>query len=245
MAGYSALLVEDRMDDAISIQRLLRDQGISDWRVASSAREAVERVKEHGPYDVHIFDLHLPDASDLELLESLTRAGFNSWDKSIVITGVADSDKQGEAIASYGMPVVEKDVLARSLTPWVQGIIRRAPDSQISAIVAALGAASWGNGLCSFLVTHDATPRQITQLIPSATNLQIAETKTILMLPQVGMREAQSYKDILTTRLPGHARVSALVLTDLAQQQNLRELAGRALASLSDPSFSDTIWPMN
>lgn len=244
MEGYSALLVEDRADDAVSIQRLLRDEGISEWRIAASAREAVERVKEHGPFDVHIFDLHLPDASDLELLESLTKAGFRDWDKSIVVTGVADSEKQGQAIASYGMPVVEKDVLARSLSPWVKGIIRRAPDAQIAAMVAALGAACWGNGLCSFLLVNEATPRQINELIPDASALQVSETRSIVLLPQVGMRDAASFKETLSTRLPGLVRVDSLVLTDVESSHDFRDLAGRALGALSDPNFQDAIWPM-
>jgi len=243
MGQLSILLVEDQADDAISIQRLLRDENIGEWEVASSARDALKHVREHGPFDVHIFDLHLPDASDLQLLEKLSRAGFSAWDRSIVVTGVADSDQQGQAISAYGMPVVEKERLINSLTPWVRGIVKRPPESLMATVLAAIGAAAWGNGLCGFARVEKTTANQLRQILPDAVVIDVNRQASFVIAPQQGLRDIRSMAKRMHDLLPGGAAVQTLVVTDINRTLDLKALAGRAVDALLAGEFQDAIWP--
>lgn len=244
MSDLSVLLVEDQPDDAVSIQRLLRNENIADWEVAQNAKDAINRVKEHGPFDVHIFDLHLPDASDLQLLERLTDAGFSAWDRSIVVTGVADSHQQGEAISAYGMPVVDKEMLSNSLSPWVKGIIKRPPEHLMSPVLAALGASAWGNGLCGFVRVPNATVTQIRQILPDAVSVEMSRNCSLVIMPQQGLRDVNSTTQRLIERLPGAPTAQSLVVIDVTRQIDLKTLSQRAVAALAQPDFEDAIWPL-
>lgn len=245
MSGYSALLVEDQADDAVSIQRALRDANIESWQVVSSAHDALETVNSYGPFDLHIFDLHLPDASDLQLLEQLRSEGFTRWDRSIVITGVAGDNEKGQAISQFGMPVVEKERLASFLGPWVKGIVERAPGDWTAAVMAAFGAAAWGNGRCGLVWIEGAIQRQVNQIVPDLVSVALNQSATLALLPQVGLKDTLSLRTQLLERLPGQVTARSLVLTDIAQESDMGSLSKLAIDTLRDEAFDNAIWPLD
>lgn len=244
MSMRRALVVEDQADDVASIKRFLRDLGVDQWDVIESAALAEQRLGDGSNYDLHVFDLCLPDANKLELLERLDRMGFTAWRRSIVVTGQVDADDQHAAIGAFGVPVLDKSNLSGTLEAWAKSIVGDRGSLWMTRMVAGLGAALWGNQGCGFVWATDAEPKQLQGLTSGNLLVQIGLGTTLAILPNVTFKTVDQTREAWQRQLPGSSEVRSLMVTDLHFDVDLHHLCQEILIAFRRSDFTGGIWPV-
>jgi len=118
------LLVEDDPGDAVLVEELLADSGLRatlSW--ARSLTEARELLDRGGPRDCILLDLHLPDASGLEVVMQMLAAAPGA--PVVVLTGLAEESAGLAAVAAGAQDYLIKgqsapDVFSRAIRYAVQ-----------------------------------------------------------------------------------------------------------------------------
>jgi signal transduction histidine kinase len=88
--------------------------------VAANGAEALETVATHGPFDVVVSDLMMPDMDAAELLESLVKIAPTLAQRFILHTGGAVSDRARRLVDMGTIPVLYKPVLADELKKQIR-----------------------------------------------------------------------------------------------------------------------------
>ena len=240
----SVLIVEDQPDDVASIKRFLGDLNVNRWDVAETAEQAIEMLADDHHYDLHVFDLTLPDCANLELLDRLQARGFSAWRKSIVITGVVEELEQDRAIETFGVPVLDKAQLDGRLLAWARSIIDDSGTAWLTRVVATLGASLWGTGACSFIWVPGASATQFRSMLTAAQIIPVSQDGVLVALPNEGLKAAVELRQLLSDQLPGAPSLTSLVLMDLDASHDLYRLSQDVLTAVRRPGFSGAIWPL-
>lgn len=124
--AINILLVEDNPGDARLIHEILKDGGLTLGKISfASDLAAAEAYLEARSFDIILLDLHLPDASGLEVLDRLI-AAVGSNVAIIVITGMEDEAVGIAAIEAGAEDYLVKGVIdAAQLTQSIRYAIKR------------------------------------------------------------------------------------------------------------------------
>jgi diguanylate cyclase (GGDEF)-like protein len=121
------LLVEDNVDDAVSVRRTLgrARQPLFEVVHVESLREALARL-ESDPFDIVLLDLSLPDSCGLHTLSSFFQASLPRRPPIIVLTG-DDDERLAVSILQAGAQeyLVKGDLGSRTLVRTLLGAIER------------------------------------------------------------------------------------------------------------------------
>lgn len=129
VAPVRVLLVEDNDGDALLVREALEDamaleDGLPELTRVHDLGEAVAWLAEDHPCDCVLLDLGLPDASDMQALDGVLHEA--PWLPVVVLTGDADPDRVGRALARGAQDWLVKstqlspEVLGRTLRHAVQ-----------------------------------------------------------------------------------------------------------------------------
>lgn len=242
-SSQTVLIVDDQPDDVEAIKRHLDGLGLADCEVVETAEAACTLLADTH-FDLYVFDLTLPDSVNLELLARLAAAGFVDWHKSIVITGVVEAAEQDMAIERYGVPVLDKDQLDGRLRAWARSILDVQGTQWVTRIVAALGAALWGTGACSFAWLPGVPMDRVKSLFTPTQTIGVGDEGVLVALPNNGLKATVALRDKLLLRLGKETELRSLVLTDLDGHHDLYRLAQDVLSAVRRPGFTGAIWPL-
>lgn len=121
-AGRARILVVD--DEPLilrSVTRLLRDQ--HDVDVAANGREAYEKLRDEGPYDLVVCDLMMPIMTGMELYEEVRRTEPSTAERFVFLTGGAFTDAARRFLATIENPTLDKPVQPNLLRSVVSGVL--------------------------------------------------------------------------------------------------------------------------
>jgi CheY-like chemotaxis protein len=97
------LLVDDDPSLIVVLGRVLRDQG--DVETATTATEAIVRIRDGARYALILSDLRLPEASGLDLLDVLRAEAPAQARRFVMMTG---DERSADEMRSSGIPVLQK-----------------------------------------------------------------------------------------------------------------------------------------
>lgn len=129
------LLVEDDLRLARALALSLGDAG-NRVRVAGTAREAVDRLREREP-DVVLLDLGLPDRSGLDLCAEVRR---HSSVPIIIVTARSDSADVVVGLEAGADDYVSKPVVGSELSARIRALLRRSRRDDDAAGSLTVGA---------------------------------------------------------------------------------------------------------
>jgi CheY-like chemotaxis protein len=100
------LVVDDELPLLTAMRRQLSED--HDIDTASSAREALDRLRNGQRYDVILCDVMMPVMTGVELFGELRRRHPELADRLIFVTGGAFTPETRGALTTLGRPIIEK-----------------------------------------------------------------------------------------------------------------------------------------
>lgn len=122
--AYRVLIVEDDRSQAQFAQGVLKGAGIR-TELALTAAEALPALESFSP-DLLLMDLHLPDASGLELTAQIREHARFSAMPIVFLTGDTDPETEFHVLDGGGDDFLSKPIRPRHLIAAVQSRVRRA-----------------------------------------------------------------------------------------------------------------------
>lgn len=122
-AGRARLLVVD--DEPLilrSVSRLLRDQ--HDVEIAANGREALERIRDDGPFDLVVCDLMMPIMTGMELHAAVRAFDPEAARRFVFLTGGAFTEAARRFLGTIDNPTLDKPVQPNLLRSVVSGVLR-------------------------------------------------------------------------------------------------------------------------
>lgn len=138
---FRVLIVEDDRSQAMFAEGILRTADIS-TKVLLSSENLLPTIDAFKP-DLILMDLHLPNASGIELTELIRKSEQFQNTPIVFLSGEADEDIQMDALEAGGDDFLTKPIRPRRLIAAVQNRIKRHRALQTDAPAPAAG----GNGL--------------------------------------------------------------------------------------------------
>ncbi|HWR95860.1 MAG TPA: EAL domain-containing protein [Arenimonas sp.] len=137
---FRVLIVEDDRSQAMFAEGILRTADIS-TKVLLSSENLLPTIDAFKP-DLILMDLHLPNASGIELTELIRRSEQFQNTPIVFLSGEADEDIQMDALEAGGDDFLTKPIRPRRLIAAVQNRIKRHRALQTDAPAAAPAAVS-------------------------------------------------------------------------------------------------------
>ena len=152
---FRVLIVEDDRSQAMFAEGILRTADIS-TKVLLSSDNLLPTIEAYKP-DLILMDLHLPNASGIELTELIRKSEQFQNTPIVFLSGEADEDIQMDALEAGGDDFLTKPIRPRRLISAVQNRIKRHRALQTSAPMPVSG----GNGLLHRADMLDLLRREI------------------------------------------------------------------------------------
>jgi PAS domain S-box-containing protein len=115
------LVVDDDEPVRASVCRILR--GEHDVFAVASAREALERVRQGGHFDVILCDVMMPEMSGMDLYAEMEQAFPEAARRIVFMTGGAFSPRAREFLERVGNPRIEKPFDVQELRAMVRQMV--------------------------------------------------------------------------------------------------------------------------
>jgi signal transduction histidine kinase len=112
------LMVDDEPNIREMYSRLLKDD--FDVTTAGNGAEAIEAIGAHGPFDVIVSDLMMPDMDASELLETLATTAPHVIGRFILYTGGPVSERARRLVDSGDVPVLYKPLPLEELAQAIR-----------------------------------------------------------------------------------------------------------------------------
>ena len=125
------LMVDDEEAIGRAVTRALSGQ--HELVEATSAREALERLRAGERFDVLLCDLMMPETSGVELHRTVTALDPELAARTVLITGGPFTPDAREFLESSALPVLEKPFTAEALLSTLARVTRRPAPSEVSA----------------------------------------------------------------------------------------------------------------
>lgn len=122
-APYRILIVEDDRSQAMFAEGILRNAGMES-KVVLDAMQVMPALEEFQP-ELILMDLHMPQASGIELTALIRENATFLHTPIVFLSGEHDADQQFDAIDAGGDDFLSKPIRPRHLISAVQGRVRR------------------------------------------------------------------------------------------------------------------------
>lgn len=132
---FRVLIVEDDRSQAMFAEGILRTAEIG-TKVLHSSENLLATIESFKP-DLVLMDLHLPDASGIELTELIRRSEQFQNTPIVFLSGESDEDVQMDALEAGGDDFLTKPIRPRRLISAVQNRIKRHRQMQAELAFAA------------------------------------------------------------------------------------------------------------
>lgn len=106
------LVVEDNPVAAEMMYSILRNEGFDVPARAATAKDALQALEDHGPFDAAVVDLELPDTAGHLLLEQLRAATPRT--RLVACSAHANDSETVNAARAFADSVIPKEDLVRS-----------------------------------------------------------------------------------------------------------------------------------
>lgn len=237
MSAINILVVEDNPDDAALIAESLDEFTEATLSVASTAKQALEKINQH--FDLYLLDLRLPDADGTQLLERMRRRGFRSWTRAVVLSGNSDENVSRQVVRNFGLPFLDKTHLKPGLADWVEGLVSQPLDHWSNDLWMALGASLWGAGQCGFLVVNG-------RLDPLALRdgqrvTRFSEGLQVVCMPNASLTAVKQAAEALENN--GHEGVRQVYITDMSDRSDWGRLIKELIVEFRVGDKKQIIWP--
>jgi EAL domain-containing protein (putative c-di-GMP-specific phosphodiesterase class I)/PleD family two-component response regulator len=142
---FRVLIVEDDRSQAMFAEGILRTAEIG-TKVLHSSENLLPTIESFKP-DLILMDLHLPNASGIELTELIRRSEQFQNTPIVFLSGESDEDIQMDALEAGGDDFLTKPIRPRRLIAAVQNRIKRHRAMQAELAAAALAPVTVPSGL--------------------------------------------------------------------------------------------------